>query len=32
VIGRQSGKDLMRAIKHCSNHRIPEPSCHQVKV
>jgi len=25
------GKDLMRAVKHSSNDRIPKPSCHETK-
>jgi len=28
VIGRHSGEDLMRAIKHSSNDRVPEPGSH----
>jgi hypothetical protein len=31
VIGCHPGEDLMRAIKHSSDDRIPEPSRHRVK-
>jgi hypothetical protein len=31
VIGSKTGKDLMRAIKHSSDDRVPEPSRHRVK-
>jgi hypothetical protein len=31
ALGREPGKDLMRAIKHSSNDRIPEPSRHETR-
>jgi hypothetical protein len=31
VIGCDPGEDLMRAVKHRSDNRIPEPSRHKVK-
>ena len=31
MIGCHAGEDLMRAIKHSSDDRIPEPSRHRVK-
>jgi hypothetical protein len=31
VIGGHSGKDLVRAIKHGSNDRIPKPGCHEMR-
>jgi len=31
AIGSKAGKDLMRAIKHSSDDRVPEPSRHRVK-
>jgi hypothetical protein len=32
AIGSKTGKDLVRAVKHGSNDRVPKPGCHKTGV
>ena len=32
AVGSKTGKDLVRVVKHGSNHRVPKPGCHKTGV